>query len=221
MIFKEYIDQDMASIGLANQLAGNLENALLTHGTASLAVPGGTTPGPVFDSLCAADLDWANVQVFLTDERWVPEGDAQSNAALIRKRLLTSRAATAQFLPFYDAARPLPQAAEALSERLAAHLPISALLLGMGEDMHTASLFPGAADLAAGLAEDAPALVPVTSQATPRISLSAQVLEGALAKHLVIFGDAKRAALERAQELTPQEAPIAAVLSDITVHWAP
>ena len=87
--------------------------------------------------------------------------------------------------------------------------------------MHTASLFPGAKGLAAMLRPDAPLLVPVCVDGQePRISFSAAALDGALAKHLVIYGDDKRAALERARELDPQEAPIAAVLKEMTVHWA-
>ena len=68
----EYPDAEMMMMNLADTLAGELKNILLTHDTASLAVPGGTTPGPIFDSLCGVDLDWARVHVMLTDERWVP-----------------------------------------------------------------------------------------------------------------------------------------------------
>ena len=100
-------------------------------------------------------------------------------------------------------------------------MPISLLLLGMGADMHTASLFPGADGLAAMLADDAPLVVPVSVEGQePRISFSGPALAGAMAKHLVIFGAEKRAALERARGLDPQEAPIAAVLDGLTVHWA-
>ena len=68
----EYADQDMLAIDVGNVLAGELEAALLHHDTVSFAVPGGSTPGPIFDMLCAADLEWNRVHVFLTDERWVP-----------------------------------------------------------------------------------------------------------------------------------------------------
>jgi len=102
-------------------------------------------------------------------------------------------------------------------------LPIDVCLLGMGADMHTASLFPGADRLADALAEDAPILVPMRAPGLeePRITLSARVLDGALCKHVVITGARKRAALERAQHMRPLEAPIAAVLAGATVHWCP
>ncbi len=218
----EYADRELAAIDLANTLAGSLESVLLTHDHASLAVPGGTTPGPVFDALCAADLDWSRVHVFATDERWVPQDDPRSNAGLIAARLLTGRAAAATLLPFHvpdsDPDGVLPEVAA----RLEPDLPISVLLLGMGEDMHTASLFPGADGLQAALADDAPILSVLRPATVPetRVSLSARVLNGAMAKHLVIFGAEKRAALERAQDLPPEHAPVRAVLDEMTIHWA-
>ncbi len=223
MTFQEYADRDMLAINLANRLAGDLENALFHCETVSFAVPGGTSPGPVFDVLCASDLDWSRVHVMLTDERWVPEDHPRSNSALIRERLLTNRAAKARFLPFYAPATHPDEVLAEVTVPLVPELPLSVLLLGMGADMHTASLFPAAPGLAQALASDAPILVaqePPT-QDEIRVSLSAPVLDGALSKHLLITGDEKRAALEKARSLPPEEAPINAVLSQMTVHWAP
>ena len=104
MNFIEYADRDMLAIDLANTLAGELETALLHHETVSFAVPGGSTPGPVFDALCAANVDWERVHVFATDERWVPEDNTRSNARLIRERLLVNRAAAAAGKPLISGA---------------------------------------------------------------------------------------------------------------------
>jgi len=217
----EYADREMLAMGLADELASELKNCLLVHPWASFVVPGGTTPGPIFDSLCAADLDWSRVHVMLSDERWVPEDHDRSNAKLLRERLFQDRAAAAQFIPFHKAGDTPETAAPRLSEQLAEEMPISLLLLGMGADMHTASLFPGADGLQDMLADDAPLVVPVSVDGQePRISFSGPALAGAMAKHLVIFGDEKRAALERAQSLDPVEAPIRAVMAGLTVHWA-
>ncbi len=221
MDFKDYPDSEMMMIDLANVLAGEIENALLTHDRASIAVPGGTTPGPIFDALCAADLAWDRVSVMLTDERWVPETSDRSNTRLLRDRLLTDRAAAAQLIPlFADAPVPEDKLAE-LSEALTARLPLSVCLLGMGTDMHTASIFPQADQLHQALHGDAP-LVAMRAPGAPepRVTLSAKVLNGANNKHVVIIGDEKRAALEQAVHLDPDEAPIAAVLRGATVHWA-
>ena len=222
MKIQEYADRDMLAIDVANVLAGDLESALLHHDLVSFAVPGGTTPGPVFDGLCAADLEWDRVRVLPTDERCVPADHERSNERLIRDRLLTNRASVAEYVPLFVPGRD-PEAALAEVETLIAPvLPLSVLVLGMGEDMHTASLFPGMEGLEAALDSHAATLAVARTavQPEPRITLTAPILDGALSKHLVIYGSAKREALERAMSLPPEEAPIAAVLSGMTVHWA-
>ncbi len=221
MKIEEYLDRDMLAIGVANVMAGALENILFTHERALLVVPGGTSPGPIFDALSAARLDWDRVDVTLTDERWVDESSDRSNGALLRRRLLVDRAAAAHFKPLYRDGMGVDAGAADVARDLEAHMPISVLLLGMGADMHTASLFPGAEGLDAALAADAPVALPIHAEGQePRISLSAHVLNDAMSKHLVIFGAEKREALERAIDLTPRDAPIAAALDELTVHWA-
>lgn len=222
MNFIEYPDRDMLAIDLANVLAGEIESCLLTHDQASFVVPGGTTPGPIFDVLCAAKLDWSRVHVMPSDERWVSPDDPRSNARLIRERLLTDRAAKAKLVPLYAEADEPEQVLEAIATTLQPELPISVLLLGMGADMHTASLFPGVDGLKAALDPQAGTLGIMRPQSVPeaRVTLTAQVLDGALSKHLVIFGTDKRAALDMATNLPPEQAPVNAVLSGMTVHWA-
>lgn len=218
----EYPDRDMLAIDLANKLAGELEGHLFHNDTASLAVAGGTTPAPIFDDLCAADLPWDRVHVMPTDERWVPNTDPRSNERMIRDRLLVNRAAAARYLPLHTPAEQPEEVLAELEAVIAPELPLSVLLLGMGEDMHTASLFPGAPGLEQALDPHAPVLSVLRPQTQPetRISLSARVLDGAISKHLVIYGAAKREALERALSLPPEDAPIQAVLTDTVVHWA-
>lgn len=218
----EYPDRDMMMLALADRLTADLAHALRINDRVTLSVPGGTTPGPIFDILCAQDLDWDRVAVVLSDERWVPEDSPRSNTALLKKSLLVSKAFKATLIPLYaEAPTPEDKLAE-LCAGLAPHLPISVLLLGMGADMHTASLFPGADNLAAALAEDAPPLLAMRAEGAgePRVTLSAPVLRAAMAIHVVITGADKRAALDRAARLSPLEAPIACVLARATVHWA-
>ncbi|MEP2028986.1 MAG: 6-phosphogluconolactonase [Paracoccaceae bacterium] len=222
MTFKEYPDRDMLAIDVANALAGELETCLFSHETASLAVSGGTTPGPIFDALCAADLDWSRVRVLLTDERWVPQDHERSNTRLLRERLFVNRAAKAVYLPLYVPADEPEEVLPELEAKIAPELPISLALFGMGADMHTASLFPGGSLLEAALDPNAPILMPMRIDGQPetRITLTAPVLDGALSKHLVIYGAAKRDVFEKAAGMPPEQAPINAVLSGMTVHWA-
>lgn len=219
----EYPDREALAMDLADVIASELGNVLRHEERAMLVVPGGTTPGPVFDALCAARLDWDRVDVALSDERWVPEDHPRSNAALVKARLMVERAAAARFLPLYAGGDDPDAALAGVTEQIAPHLPISVAVLGMGDDMHTASLFPRGDNLRLALDAHAPVLVSmrVDSQPEARVTFSAQALKGALSLHIVIMGSDKRAALDRAMDLRPEEAPVASLLGDAVVHWAP
>jgi 6-phosphogluconolactonase len=222
MILETYPDRELMMLSLADTIAGQLGEFLRRDGHATLSVPGGTTPGPIFDTLSGVDLDWANVAVVLNDERWVPESSDRSNTRLVRSRLIRGRAAQARLVPLYAPADTPEEVLGALSDGVRPHLPISVLLLGMGADMHTASLFPGADRLDEALSPAAPILMALRAEAAGelRITLTAQVLKAAFNIHILITGAEKRAALERAATLPPTEAPVRAVLDNATVHWA-
>ena len=209
---------------LSVQLVTELSDALTRNGKATLAVPGGSTPGPLFDLLSLVDFDWANVTIMLTDERWVSTESPRSNTALIKNRLLVNAAAAANYVALYKDGFEPEAGAVALSKQVEPHLPIDVILLGMGADMHTASLFPGAAELAWAQSPEAAAvvsLVPVSGDLEPRVTLSANVLESANRTHVLILGDEKKAALMVAETAAPAEAPIAQFLPNAKVHWSP
>ncbi|GGE45845.1 6-phosphogluconolactonase [Actibacterium pelagium] len=219
----DYPDRDALMLDLAGVLAEELEMALLHEERVTFVVPGGTTPGPVFDALSVTDLDWSRVDVMLGDERWVPETSDRSNTRLLRERLLVGKAAKATLLPLYADAPQPEDKLDDLCEGIRPALPINVLLLGMGADMHTASLFPGADRLDEALSPNAPILLPMRAPGAPepRITLTAPVLAGALSIHLLITGEEKRRALETAKATSNlRDAPVAAVLNDATVHWA-
>ena len=218
----EYPDREMLAIRVADTLASELRKCLLNHDHASFAVPGGTTPGPIFEMMSDTELEWDRVHVLLTDERWVGEENSHSNARLVKRHLLTGHAAAARFIPYYRAGKTAAEGCAEVAGTLTDELPLSLLLLGMGADMHTASLFPGAEGLEEAMASHAPLLCPVQPQKQDmeRVTLPAHVLRGAMSTHLVIYGDEKREAFEKALSLPPEQAPIAAVIGAGTVHWA-
>ena len=209
-------------LDVAGKIAAQLSEELSMYGRASLSVPGGTTPGPIFDILSGVNLDWGNVAVMLNDERWVGEDGPRSNTRLVKERLLVDKAAAATLIPLYREASEPELMLATLSEGIAPHLPLTVLLLGMGADMHTASLFPGADLLAEALAPNAPILLALRADAAgePRITLTAPVLTEAKNIHILITGAHKRAAVEAAANLPVLEAPVRVVLDNATVHWA-
>ena len=223
---QNYPDRDTMMRDLAVLVANQLRGALASKHRATLAVPGGTTPAPFLEALSLADLNWQNVDVMPTDERVVLEGSPRSNTRLIRETLLQNRAAEAHMVHFHAAVSGLDLVLEAVSARIEAVLPVDVLVLGMGADMHAASLFPGARGLELALAEDAPDLVVMHPEGQPeaRLSLSARVLRGASVIHILIAGADKAAALEAALQDGPvSEAPVRAVFDapcPVTVHYA-
>ncbi|NHF71842.1 6-phosphogluconolactonase [Paracoccus xiamenensis] len=215
-----YPDAELMALSLADRIAGELRVNLDAQRPASLCVPGGSTPAGMFRALSGLPLDWDKVTVFLNDERWVPGDNPRSNSAMLRKSLLVGPAAAATYLDLYTG-DPTPEgAAPALSEQIKPHLPITVLVLGMGDDMHTASLFPQAPGLEALLASDAPPVMAAAGGAEPRITLTAPALQSALNIHIMIKGAQKRAALEAATGADPVTAPISAFLRNAVVHYA-
>ncbi|MBS0355903.1 MAG: 6-phosphogluconolactonase [Proteobacteria bacterium] len=202
---------------LAAAVADALRSGLAGRGCASLAVSGGRSPIPFLEALSAETLDWSRVVVTLVDERWVAPDSADSNEALVRRHLLLGHAAAARFVPLKTPA-PSPEAGVAAALALRAELPqpFDAVVLGMGEDGHTASLFPDAAGLAEALdMTGGSTLTCIHPPAAPhaRITLTLAGLLDTQRLFLQAGGAKKRAVLERtASQGDPLLLPIAAVL---------
>ncbi len=132
-----------------------LSEALSKHGTASLLVSGGNTPAPLYEALSKTELNWKKIKIALVDERWVDNEHSASNEALIRRSLLINNAKAAEFVGMKTAAKS-PMAGQSETEALYRKLPqpFSLVIVGMGQDGHTASLFPGAQGLKQALAAD-------------------------------------------------------------------
>lgn len=206
---------ELAAQALASALTASLGDAVRTRGTATIAVSGGRSPIALFEKLSAAEIAWDRVAITLVDERWVDETHADSNAALVRRHLLRDRAAKARFVPMKNAAAT-PHLGQTECERAIAALPLpfDAIVLGMGEDGHTASIFPQAAELGMALRTSA-LTVAVTPPVAPhaRMSLSLHGLLRSRAIFLPIGGAAKERVYRIALGGGPvEEMPVRAVL---------
>ena len=219
----DYPDRNLLVMDVANKLAGVLREVLAHQSRASLLVTGGSTPGIIFAVVCAADIDWARVDVMLSDERWVPETSERSNTKLLRERLLVNCPIAARLVPLYLPYSDPEEALDKLKQSRRYVLPTPILLLGMGTDMHTASPFSGADRLEEAPGADARILLPMRAEGAkePRATLTAPILNAAWKKLLVIFGEEKRNAYETSKFTPVQDAPVRAVMDDLMVHWAP
>lgn len=226
---RAFSSREAQARALAAQVAADLAEAVAARGRASLAVPGGSTPGPFLSELSLADLDWAKISVLLTDERWVPEESERSNARLLRATLLRGPASAARFVPLFTGA-PTPEEAFAdLDKAIRPLAPLEVCVAGMGTDGHTASLFPGGDRLAEAL-DPAQPLAALALRAPgapePRLTLTRPLLSGARRAYLLIQGAEKRRVLAEALDPAGDEAemPVRALLrrpSGLTVFDAP
>ena len=228
----DYTNSDALVIALSAQLRDRCGHALAQRGHAMLALAGGRTPFPIYRALAATALDWTRVVVMPGDDRCVPLTHPASNAAALREAFAAAEGLRIESLTTADG-DPDASLAHARS-MLAAHPEaFDAVVLGMGEDAHTASLFPGADALAEAMAkdarEDAFLLVPkpLPPEAPfPRITLGLARLLRARSLHLVVTGARKRDVLRAAQTAhDPLRAPVSALLhasgAVVHLHWSP
>jgi 6-phosphogluconolactonase len=229
MILQRFATVDEAAQALALQVVKALQGGLAYRSAASLAVPGGRTPVPLFHALRDADLDWTHVGLTLTDERRVAADHQASNAALVRRELLQGRAAAAQFVPLHDGGASTDAALECVWQSLMSlPRPFDAVVLGMGDDGHFASLFPQSPGLSAALDPmQKPACVAMVAPTEPasRISLNLAALLQTRRLFLFITGARKRDLLLAAARRAEPPLPVASLLLQRVpmpeVYWAP
>jgi 6-phosphogluconolactonase len=206
---------------LASSIADALRAAIVARGDASLAVSGGKSPIGLFQQLCKQPLDWSKVQITLVDERCVAHDHADSNTALVHQHLLQGAAAAAAFVPLFGALPAevsdavLPELVSDANQRLSGfRFPLDVIVLGMGEDGHTASLFPAAPGFEEALASPGPiAWVRPATAPHARLTLTLPVLLAAHHVHLQLSGEAKLKVYQEAQRAANPALPISLLLN--------
>ena len=223
--FKIAADLDHA---LADKIADLLLTAINENGKASLAVSGGSTPKDFFKVMSTKDIPWEKVTITLADERWVPSNSQDSNTQLVKQHLLQNKAKTAQFFDLKLEGELSESCLMQLNKAADAKIyPLDVVILGMGEDGHTASLFPCSDEIEQCLATEGPTIIKVVPQTAPhqRISFSFAALSASQHIFLHIKGQAKQCVLQSALEGTDaKEMPIRAFLQhhtlNINIYWA-
>ena len=226
--------QDIVA-ALESECVAALSQAIEERGEATFMVSGGSTPEPLYKSLSNQELDWESVYVALVDERWVDFDHDKSNEAFTVKHLIQNKAAVANLIGMKNTAETAQEGladCEAAYQQLAQ--PFDITILGMGNDGHTASLFPNANGLEAALDPDSSELCAaiiahqseVTGAITERMTLSLAGLLRSKTLVLLITGQEKLDVLRKAQAGTDvKEMPIRAVLQQdrvpVVVYWAP
>jgi len=212
----------------SQRISDTLRQAISEKGSASLIVSGGSTPLPLFKSLSKRVLDWSKVTISLADERWVSSDDPASNEKLVRDNLLQGEAAVANFISLTTKDKDATDAVNTVTARFNdVSIPFDIVILGMGEDGHTASLFPCSEQLEQGLDVNRPDMFIATQPTTAphqRMSLTLRALVSSANVFLHLTGEKKLAVLADALEnANDMQKPIKAVCDKASVElmWAP
>jgi 6-phosphogluconolactonase len=226
----KFSDLDALSLALSHQVAAALSAGISARGAASVVVSGGKSPTKLFEHLRAQPLDWTRVNIALADERWVEPTDSSSNEKLVRDVLLKDKASAAKFIGLKNAA-PTPDMGAVSAWETFARVPrpFDMVLLGMGDDGHTASLFPASPNLPNALNPDAVAgCVGMWSPTAPqaRLSLNLSALLDSRRIVILINGAEKWKTFTVAGVPGPiADMPIRAVLrqtrTPVEVMWSP
>lgn len=223
-------DKSALAAALADSVVADLKAGLAERDAAVLVVSGGSTPKMFFAELSTRDdLDWSKVMITLVDERWVAPSSDRSNARLVMENLLQGSAKAATFVPLYTGGEEPSADLIAETNRLQeqASSQYDAVILGMGNDGHTASFFPGGDALMQTLTDAGPALaIRAPGAGEPRVTLTLPRLLNTRSLYLHIEGAEKAETLERALgDGETADMPIRAVLRQTskktTIYWCP
>lgn len=211
------------AVHVADEVSNRLRHAIAMRGSASLVVSGGKSPIPMFHHLSRSVLDWDKVTITLADERWVSPDDSESNEGLVRKHLLVAEAARARFVPIKVPLDHPDDATKTVCDALSSiTTPFDAVLLGMGDDGHTASWFPDSPRIASCFADSGTCFSIESPVARiPRMTLTPAAILNSRFILLSFSGQKKREVFERARiPGDPKELPVRVVLHQTGVPVA-
>ncbi|NRA64774.1 MAG: 6-phosphogluconolactonase [Pseudobacteriovorax sp.] len=229
IIRHEFDNKESMNVDLCSYIVKDLKEGIEKNGSASLVVSGGSTPRPLFKKLSTSDLDWSKVTITLADDRWVGTDHEASNEKLVRDNLLQNKAAKARFIGLKTDEKSPFNAEKTCHQQLSdmPH-PFDVVVLGMGLDGHTASMFPCSNELQSVVDEESLYVKAVQPTSAPfaRMSLTLKSIINAKHLYIQIAGEDKRDVLDKALSIGDEaEMPIRYVfrtpLRHLHVFWAP
>ena len=212
---------------LSQNIAEIINEAIQKNGRASMAVSGGSTPKPLFEELSLLDLDWSKVDLTLVDDRWVDVDHKDSNELLVKTHFIKNNAERVNFVPLKNDENTAKKGVSLTEEALKNFtMPFDIVILGMGADGHTASLFPCSDELGKGMdLNTGHTLISTNPKTAPyeRISLTAKSIMDAKKIFLHLNGSSKLNTLELAMNLSDSsKMPIYAFLNHgLDIFWSP
>ncbi len=179
---------------LSQSIAKNLQDAIDKNGSATLIVSGGSTPKPLFEKLRKIEIEWENVTIGLCDERWIDSSHKDSNEKFVKSNLLQEKANKAKFVGMYVDNLDAKEAVEICEAKIKTNLyPFDVLILGMGTDAHTASLFPNNPKLKEGLdPKNKKLCIQIEPQDAPHIRMSLTLQAILSTKHLYLHFEGEK-----------------------------
>ena len=218
---------DSLAVDLSQNISEILLETIKNRGRVSMAVSGGSTPIPLFKVLSHLGLDWSKVDLTLVDDRWVSSDHKDSNELLVKSHLIKNKAINVNFVPLKNNASTAKEGQISSEEVLKSFLlPFDIVVLGMGTDGHTASLFPCSEEISTAMdLDNNDCLVATTPTSAPyeRLGMTAKTIMDAKNVFLHLNGSSKLHTLEKAMELKDvHKMPIYAFLDDgLDIYWSP
>ena len=217
---RKFENASALNVEFAEEIASKLQQGIDQNGSASLLVSGGNTPKALFNVLKSKDIDWSRVFIALVDDRWVELDDSASNETMVRDNLLQDKAESATFVGMKTEHNDAFEAVATVTNNLSViPTPFDVVILGMGEDGHTASIFPCCDQLEEGLSTTAPILASEPQTAPhQRMTFSKAALLNSKQLYLHLVGESKEAVLKQVTQLNDERlAPINAFLGQTNV----
>ena len=224
----KFTNREELIIDLKDNVIDALGRGLNDKGEASMLLSGGTTPGALYHAMSQSELDWEKAWFAPTDERWVEPDHKDSNEKLIRDTLIQNKAAGANYIRL-KSSPDNPRDGQSETEQFIMRLPqpFDVVLLGMGEDGHTASLFPNLSDTDFAIDEECDAKCAPISRGNGEVDRMTMTLNCLLnAKKIILYfyGEKKLAVFEEAKKIKTSSLPVSYLLhqnkTPVELYWA-